>query len=244
MEDNQRGKIIVIEGTDSSGKATQSEKLLKRLNDEGKKAIALSFPCYDTPTGKIVGGPLLGKPEIGESFFGDETLTLDPKITCLYYAADRKYNMKKVDEYLDKGYYVILDRYVTSNLAHQGGKILDKDERFYIYQWIDKLEYWLLELPKPDKTIFLHVPYDFAKELKKNRQSLDVHENSEEHLRNAENTYVYIAHKYKWDYINCIKTFKYNSLEDIKTVDEISEEVIKACEKEITLKKINKMTRF
>ena len=224
MEDNQRGKIIVIEGTDSSGKATQSEKLLKRLNDEGKKAIALSFPCYDTPTGKIVGGPLLGKPEIGESFFGDETLTLDPKITCLYYAADRKYNMKKVDEYLDKGYYVILDRYVTSNLAHQGGKILDKDERFYIYQWIDKLEYWLLDLPKPDITIFLHVPYDFSKELMKTREHLDINEKSEEHLKNAEKAYIELSELYNWSKIECISDNKLRTIEDIN--DEIYNIVI------------------
>lgn len=215
MEDNNRGKIIVIEGTDCSGKATQSEKLLKRLNDEGKKAIALSFPCYDTPTGKIVGGPLLGKSEISESYFGDEMLTLDPKITCLYYAADRKYNMKKVDEYLDKGYYVILDRYVTSNLAHQGGKISDKDERFYIYQWIDKLEYWLLDLPKPDITIFLHVPYDFAKELMKNRNSLDINEKSEDHLKNAEKAYIELSELYNWSKIECIKDNKLRTIDDI-----------------------------
>ncbi len=215
MNESKKGKIIVIEGTDCSGKATQSELLLKRLNDDGYKAISLSFPCYDTPTGKIVGGPYLGKPEIGESYFGNEALSLDPKIASLYYAADRKYNMKKVNEYLEKGYYVILDRYVTSNLAHQGGKIADRDERFYIYQWIDKLEYWLLELPKPDKTIFLHVPYDFAKELKSNRKGTDVHENSEEHLKNAEKAYIELSELYNWDKIECIKDNKLRTIEDI-----------------------------
>ena len=219
MEEAKKGKIIVIEGTDCSGKATQSEKLLKRLNDEGYNAISLSFPCYDTPTGKIVGGPYLGKKEICESYFGEEALTLDPKIACLYYAADRKYNMTKVNEYLEKGYYVILDRYVTSNLAHQGGKILDKDERFYIYQWIDKLEYWLLDLPKPDITIFLHVPYDFAKELKKNRDALDIHETSEAHLKNAEKAYIELSELYNWSKVECIKDNK------LRTIDEINDEI-------------------
>ena len=123
--------------------------------------------------------------------------------------------MTKVNEYLEQGYFVILDRYVTSNLAHQGGKILDKDERFYIYQWIDKLEYWLLELPKPDKTIFLHVPYDFAKELKKNRKETDIHENSEEHLKNAEKAYIELSELYNWDKIECIKDNKLTTIEDI-----------------------------
>ncbi len=211
----EKGKIIVIEGTDCSGKATQSEILLKRLNDDGYKAISLSFPCYDTPTGKIVGGALLGKKEIGESVFGEQMLSLDPKITSLYYAADRKYNIDKVLEYVNQGYYVIIDRYVTSNLAHQGAKIENKDERFYIYQWIDKLEYWLLELPKPDETIFLHVPYDFAKELKKNRDYLDMVEQSETHLKNAERAYIELSELYNWKKVECVKDNELRSIEDI-----------------------------
>ena len=210
----EKGQIIVIEGTDCSGKATQTELLVKRLKKEGKKCVTLSFPCYDTPTGKIVGGAYLGKPEISDSFF-DDPVTLDPKVACLYYAADRRYNIGKVLDYIDNGYYVILDRYVTSNLAHQGCKIEDKDERFYMYQWIDKLEYWLLELPKPDKTIFLHVPYDFSKELEKNRQFLDRHEKSPYHLKNAERAYVELSQIYNWDTIECIKDNKLRSIEDI-----------------------------
>jgi len=213
--DINKGKIIVLEGTDCSGKATQSEILLKRLIDAGYKAVTLSFPCYDTPTGKIVGGPLLGKKEIGETYFGDELLNLDPKIASLYYAADRKYNMPRVYDYLDKGYYVILDRYVTSNLANQGGKIKDKDERFYIYQWIDKLEYWLLELPKPDITIFLHVPYDFSKELKRNRKELDAIENSETNMKDAESAYIELSELYNWNRVECVKENRLRSIEDI-----------------------------
>lgn len=222
--DEDKGKIIVIEGTDCSGKETQSKLLVKRLTEEGKKCVTISFPAYDTPTGKIVGGAYLGKPEICDSFF-DDAVKLDPKIACLYYAADRKYNIDKVHKYVDEGYYVILDRYVTSNLAHQGCKIEDKDERFYMYQWIDKLEYWLLELPKPDKTIFLHVPYDFTKELEKNRNSLDEHEKSPEHLKNAERAYVELSQLYNWTTIECIRNNKLRSIEDIN--DEIYKEIIK-----------------
>ena len=214
MEEEKTGKIIVIEGTDCSGKETQSKQLVKRLNAEGKKCVTISFPCYDTPTGKIVGGAYLGKPEICPSFFED-AVKVDPKIACLYYAADRKYNIDKVNEYLKEGYYVVLDRYVTSNLAHQGCKIEDKDERFYMYQWIDKLEYWLLDLPKPDKTIFLHVPYDFSKELEKNREFLDEHEKNPEHLKNAENAYVELSQLYNWTTIECVRNNKLRSIEDI-----------------------------
>ncbi len=210
----EKGKIIVLEGTDNSGKATQSNLLVERLNKDGKKCISFSFPCYDTPTGKIIGGAFLGKPEISESFFED-VVKLDPKIACLYYAADRKYNINKVLEYVDKGYYVILDRYVTSNLAHQGCKIEDKDERFYMYQWIDKLEYWLLDLPKPDETIFLHVPYDIAKDLVKNKKNLGEHEKSPEYLKKAEIAYVELSQLYNWKTIECVKDNKLRSIEDI-----------------------------
>ena len=215
-----KGKIIVVEGTDCSGKETQSKMLEERLNKEGKKCIRFSFPMYDTPTGRIVGGAYLGKPEISEGFFPEGAPNVDPRVSCLYYAADRKYNIGKALEYLDKGYYVILDRYTTSNLAHQGSKIHDKDERFNMYQWIDKLEYWLLGLPKPDKTIFLHVPYEYSVELKKNRANLDENEKSPEHLKNAELAYVELAGLYNWDKIECVDSDK------IKSIERISDEII------------------
>ena len=84
-----------------------------------------------------------------------------------------------------------------------------------MYQWIDKLEYWLLELPKPDVTIFLHVPYDFSKELEKNRESLDEHEKDPEHLKKAERAYVELSGLYNWDTIECVKDNKLRSIDDI-----------------------------
>ena len=219
------GKIIVIEGTDCSGKETQSKLLEKRLNEMGKKCIRFDFPMYDTPTGKIVGGCYLGKEEIGKSLFPEGAVNVDPHVVSLYYAADRKYNMNKIEEYLDKDYYVLLDRYVTSNLAHQGSKIKNKEERYEMYNWIDKLEYWLLKLPKPDKTIFLHVPYTYAVELKKNRESLDQHETNEEHLKNSEVAYIELSEMYNWKHINCIKDDK------IRTIEDINEEIL-SCLKE------------
>lgn len=213
------GKIIVVEGTDCSGKETQTKLLEKRLTESGEKCIRFSFPMYDTPTGKIIGGDYLGKPEIGESLFSEGAVNVDPHVVCLYYAADRRYNMPKIMEYLEKDYYVILDRYTTSNLAHQGSKIHDKDERFDMYQWIDKLEYWLLKFPKPDITIFLHVPYEYSIELRKNRESIDEHEKSPEHLKASEEAYIELSELYNWSRIECIKDNKLRSIEDIN--DEI-----------------------
>ena len=209
------GKIIVIEGTDCSGKETQTKLLEEKLNKLGKKCKRFCFPMYDTPTGKIVGGSYLGKPEIGESIFEEGAINVDPHVVSLYYAADRKYNMPKIQKYLDEDYFVILDRYTTSNLAHQGSKISGQDERFHMYQWIDKLEYWLLQLPKPDKTIFLHVPYEYSIELRKNREHIDEHEKSQEHLKQAEEAYIELSELYNWDRIECVKDDKLRSIEDI-----------------------------
>ena len=220
------GKIIVIEGTDCSGKETQSKLLEKRLNENGKKCIRFEFPMYDTPTGKIVGGCYLGKEEIGKSYFPEGAVNVDPKVVSLYYAADRKYNMSKIEEYLKQDYYVLLDRYVTSNLAHQGSKIKNTDERFNMYQWIDKLEYWLLGLPKPDMTIFLHVPYEYTLELRKNRTSIDEHEKSVEHLQQAEEAYLELSKLYNWITIECIKD------NNLKSIEEINDEIYEVIKKE------------
>ena len=215
----KKGKIIVVEGTDCSGKETQSKLLEKRLKDEGKKCVRFSFPNYESPTGKIVGGCYLGKPEISDSFFGEGAVNVDPHVACLYYAADRKYNSPEIEKYLKKGYYVILDRYTSSNQAHQGSKIQDADERFDMFQWIDKLEYWLLKLPKPDITIFLHVPYEKTIELRQNRMFIDEHEKDPEHLKNSERAYLELSELYGWKRIECIKADKLRKVEDIN--DEI-----------------------
>ena len=215
------GKIIVIEGLDCSGKETQTKLLEKRLQDMGKKCIRFEFPMYDTPTGKIIGGCYLGKKEIGESLFEEGAVNVDPHVVSLFYAADRKYNMPKILEYLNQDYYVILDRYTTSNLAHQGSKIENQEERFYMYQWIDKLEYWLLGLPKPDITIFLHVPYLYSLKLGKNRDSLDQHEKDKNYLKRAEDAYIELSELYNWQKIECVNG------ETIRSIEDINDEILK-----------------
>lgn len=243
----KRAKIIVIEGTDGSGKETQSKKLYDYLTDDGYKVKRYSFPIYDSSTGKIVGGPYLGKSELGESYFPETSANVDPLVSSLYYAADRRYNfLNEIENELYNNDVVILDRYVTSNQGHQACKAKNKEERIKILEFIDKLEYDLCELPRPDKVIFLHMPFEASFELRKNRTTTDGNESNEEHLRNAEKTYLEICDMYKWDYINCLRNDKFNNLNDIKTIDEISEE-INVIVKELLNKdveNIKKMTKF
>ena len=215
-----RGKLIVIEGTDCSGKETQTRMLVEKLDKVNIKCVRLSFPMYDTPTGKIVGGPYLGKDYICDGWFEEGAVNVNPKVSSLYYAADRKYNVVAIEELINKGINVILDRYVYSNLAHQGGKINDKDKRFEMYNWLDKLEFELLELPKADIKIFLHMPYEVSCELKKNREEQpDQHELSKEHLLMAEEAYKEIANIYEFRTIECSK----NNLP--RTIEEINDEL-------------------
>jgi len=215
-----KGKLIVIEGTDCSGKETQTKMLTKKLEKQNIPCIRLCFPNYDSPTGKIVGGPYLGKSYICDGWFPEGATNVDPKVSSLYYAADRKYNVKAIEELINKGINVILDRYTYSNLAHQGGKIASKEERYEMYEWLDKLEFELLELPKADIKIFLHMPYEVSLELKKNREEqLDQHEVSKEHLIMAENAYKEIADIYNFKTIECSN----DSI--VKKIEEINEEI-------------------
>ena len=228
-----RGKLIVIEGTDCSGKETQSKRLHQRLNDAGYKTHMLGFPMYDTPTGKIVGGPYLGKSYICEGWFPEKAPNVDAKVSCLLYAADRKYNVDKILEYLDTGYNVILDRYTYSAMAHQGGKISDLKGREDIYKFVEALEFDLLGLPIPDIKIFLHMPLEGAKILKEGREeAADQNEADSNHLINAEKAFVEVSKLYDFKTIECVSSYPITK-DSIRTIDDVSNEIFEYVIKEL-----------
>jgi len=221
-----KGRLIVIEGTDCSGKHTQATKLFETLSNQGLKVKALQFPRYDTPTGQIIGGAYLGKPHIGKCIFPEGAPNVNAKVASLLFAADRVYNIEEIKNLLKDGYIVILDRYVESNMAFQGGKIFDKKERQAMYKFLYTLEYKLLFLPKPDIKMFLYMPYESACELKKNRPEVpDEHEKDENILKNAESAYKEIAKIYSFKTINCVDSGR------IKGIDEISKDVLEYVKK-------------
>lgn len=223
------GKLIVIEGTDCSGKETQTKLLVEKLKKDGLKVANISFPMYDTPTGKIIGACLLGKPAMCEEllkgstgFFKEGGGEVDSLTALCYYAADRRYNLPVIKKYLNEGYILIVDRYVTSNMAHRGGMLDTKIERLKMYQIIDKLEYDLLELPRPNQVIFLYMPYEYACKLKEKRSEVpDETETDENYLRKGENAYLELADLYHYDKVDCIKN------NEIRKADEISDDVYK-----------------
>ena len=97
-----KGKMILVEGTDCSGKETQSKLLEKYLNEKNIDTIRISFPDYNSATGKIIGGPYLGKEYICDCWFEEGAINVDPKVSSLYYAADRLYHLKYMENLLNE----------------------------------------------------------------------------------------------------------------------------------------------
>lgn len=221
-----KGKLIVVEGTDCSGKETQSNLLVEKLREEGVRIEKFAFPNYQSPTGKIVGGPYLGKPSIAPSYFVEGSSKVDPKVASLYYAADRKYNIYKITWLLENGVHVILDRYVYSNMAHQGGKLEDKKEREKMYHFLDTLEFELLELPRPDIAVFLHMPLKESLQLRNLRTEVDGHEKDIRHLENASRAYKELSLKYNFKVIECVD-------KEIKSIDIIHKDVYAYIKKQL-----------
>lgn len=220
---NKKGKLIVIEGTDCSGKETQTKLLVEKLEKEGMKVKRLAFPVYDSPTGKIIGSCLLGKPDMCQellrqdhSFFSEGGGNVDYLTAIMYYAADRRYHLPLINKLLKECDALILDRYVTSNMAHRGGLLSKKTERLKAYKKIELLEYKVNELPKPDKVVLLYLPYKHACILKKNRiEKPDETEINEKYLKQSEKSYLELSKLYQYDIINCTNNDSIRSIEDI-----------------------------
>ena len=218
-----RGKLIVIEGTDCSGKETQAKLLVNKLKELNIPAQKLSFSNYNTPTGKIIGSCYLGKEELCKELLTTETgwfqegaSNVDGLVSSLYYAADRKYNIKQIESLLNQGVHVVLDRYTFSNMAHQGGKITTQEERFQFFKKMEVLEFDLLELPKPDCVILLYVPYQVTMKLQKERkETCDQNEKDKLHLKRASLTYLELRALYHFKMIECTRDQQMLSIEEI-----------------------------
>lgn len=215
----KKGKLIVIDGTDGSGKATQVAKLKERLLRQGIQIESLDFPqYYNNFFGKLVGQGLAG--ELGN--WAD----LHPKIASVIYAADRFESSQQIQDWLDQGKIVILDRYVSSNQIHQGGKINDENERHEFMQWLDNMEHDIFGIPRPDIILYLNVPLEITQQLlivkgnKKSKEYLngksDQHEDNRQHLADAkESGLKMIAENNNWQKIECTANGEILSIDEI-----------------------------
>ena len=210
------GKLIVIEGVDSSGKATQTEKLYNRLLNEYDNVNKISFPNYDSSSSSAVKMYLNGD-------FGTDAGSVSGYAASTLFAVDRFASIKGEWKHIfDGDGIVIADRYVTSNMVHQASKIENIDAKNEFLDWLYDLEYNKMELPVPDLVIFLDMPVKYAQMLMAGRANKinnsdvkDIHESNEAYLYQSYNNACFVAEKYKWTRINCVKDDKVRSIEDI-----------------------------
>lgn len=219
----KKGKLIIIDsGTDGSGKATQTEKLFEKLKSEGKNVKKITFPDYDSPACMPVKMYLNGE-------FGTNPSDVNAYVASTFYAVDRFASYKKEwGEFYNNGGIILSDRYVTSNMVHQGAKIDDDSEREEYLNWLYDLEYQKYKLPVPDCIIYLDLPPESSEKLMMNRlnkftgaEDKDIHERNHDYLVSCYNNAGKIADKYGWHRIKCIND------EKIRNIDDISDEIYK-----------------
>lgn len=202
---NRKIKTIAIEGSDGAGKATQTERLVKFLRRNGFKVETLSFPRYtDTPAGRMLFEVM--KSERASHYDWAHT---NPKLASLVYALDRAESKEYILDLIDKNDVLIFDRYVESNLLHQGGKLVHEPERMAFASWLYDLEYNHFGLPKPDVTIYLDLPPEVsrARALKRAQEtggSLDAVESDMQYVINGAAAGRSYAYLFCWAVINCV----------------------------------------
>lgn len=220
MEEIKKGKLIVIEGTDSSGKETQTAMLFEKLSKEIKKIRKISFPNYNSPACAPVKMYLAGE-------FGTDAEKVNPYPASTMYAIDR-YASYKTDwgNFYKDGGIIITDRYTTSNMVHQASKIENSKEKEIYLSWLEDLEYNKMEIPRPDLVIFLNMPTETAQKLMAERKNKitgedkkDIHEKNVEYLKKSHKNACEISKKYSWKEIECVENNR------LKTIEEISNEV-------------------
>lgn len=229
-------KIFVIDGTDGSGKKTQMKKIKERLVKAGIKVASFPFPNYP----RLSSGPVRMYLE-GE--ISENPSDISKKAASTFYAVDRYITFQKDMKpiYEDNDTIILLDRYTSANLIHQGSKIIEKygvdnEKLDEFIDWVCNLEYNDLELPKPTKTFFMNMPIDVVTKLIENRpdeitgnQKKDIHERNVSHLENSLTSGLYTAKKLDWYVVDCVKDGVLRSIEDIN--DEIFNEIMKEINK-------------
>jgi len=201
---NRKGKLIVIDGGDGSGKATQSELLKTYLEKQGKKVKYMDFPrYYSSFHGQVVGRFLTGE-------FGSLD-QVSPYLAALAYALDRASAKEEMDQWLTHGGVILSNRYATSSMAHQAAKLPEEKRKEFI-AWLDEMEYKVHKIPREDVVVYLYVPWKIGYELteqKANRKyskgQTDIAEKDIHHRITSEEMYLRLARERKnWIKIDCV----------------------------------------
>lgn len=210
-----KGKLIIIEGGDGSGKATQTQLLKERLLADGHQVKAVSFPNYDSMAAMPVKMYLAGE-------FGKRAQDVNPYVASSFYAVDR-FASFRMDwkSFYDNGGIILADRYTTSNMVHQMVKYNDPVERTAFLEWLEDFEFNKFELPRPDVVCLLDVPLEVSEALMKDRvaktggETGDIHEHDRAYLCRCHEAYTELVARYGWKRINCTVGMEMRSIEDI-----------------------------
>ena len=207
------GKLIVIEGTDGSGKSTQFGLLTQRLERESIRFQKLVFPQYSEPSSALIRMYLGGE-------FGTNPNDVNAYAASAFYAVDRYASFKKVwGDWYAQGGLVVSDRYTTSNAVHQASKESEENRAAFL-KWLYDFEYSKLGLPRPDLVLYLDVPTDFTEQFLRRREQdththADIHEQDTAYLATCRRTGRAAAEYYGWTVISCVKDGVMRSIEDI-----------------------------
>ncbi len=207
------GKLIVIEGLDGSGKATQAKLLTQALAEQGENVKGITFPDYDSESSALVRMYLHGD-------FGSKPGDVNAYAASAFYAVDRYASYKTSwGELYKQGGVIIADRYATSNGIHQCSK-LDESLWDEYLKWLDDFEYKKLGIPAPDMVIYLKADTDVSQKLMTGRyggdeSKKDIHEGDLEYLRRSQKAAAYCADKLGWKTVECVKDGQMRSIEDI-----------------------------
>ena len=218
------GKLILIEGTDGSGKSTQFRRLQQRLEQENRQFKHLVFPRYSEPSSALIRMYLGGE-------FGGSPADVNAYAASAFYAVDRFASYKQDwGTWYEQGGLVLSDRYTTSNAVHQASKECGEKQQAFL-KWLYEFEYDKLGLPRPDLIIYLDVPTDFTEKLLRGREAAtntcaDIHEKDMSYLATCRETGRAAANFYNWTVIDCVRDGAMRSIEDIH--DEIYAHVL-AC---------------
>jgi len=203
--------FVVIDGVDASWKTTQMELLKKYLLEQGKTYKTFDFPQYDQESSFMVREYLNWNLwNLGE---------ITAKQASILFAVDRFYVKNDMKKAIKENDFVLSNRYTTSNIIHQATKLENEKEQQEIIDFIEDLEYNILDLPKPDKVLFLDMHIDIAWELNKKRwwgQGRDIHELDYDYLKNSYFRSLEIAKKMWWTIIKCYENNKAKSIEQIQ----------------------------
>ncbi len=207
------GKLIVIEGTDGSGKSTQFKQLTEHLKADGHPFQTLVFPQYSEPSSALIRMYLGGE-------FGTKPSDVNAYAASAFYAVDRYASYKKAwGEWYEQGGLVVCDRYTTSNAVHQAAKEPQDQKEAYL-KWLYEFEYDKLGLPRPDLTIYLDVPTAYTEKLLRSREQAtnthaDIHEQDMAYLATCRESGRAAAQYYGWTVIECVRDGAMRSIEDI-----------------------------